>query len=138
MSTDCVEPDAAGTGRARVTTARANRSLTETARAVPARPRAMHGPAHGVLLRRDTRMVGATAGLSGLLYLQHVIGNRTVQGLLVARQQTTAEGPLSPAQVHDAIAFYRAQPARYTRDIIMEIQRAVGTDPTGGISAVDV
>src|SRR5262249_57115040 len=101
---------------------------------------AIHGPrlrAHGVLLSRDTGLVRATAGLGDLLYLQHVIGNRKVQGLLVARQQSTAEGPLSPAQVRDAIVFYRAQPARYTRDIIMEIQQAVGTDPTGRISAVD-
>jgi len=73
-----------------------------------------------------------------VLYLQQVIGNRTVQRLLVARQEGAAEGPLSPAQVRDAIAYYRAQPARYTRDIIMEIQKAVGTVPTGSMSAVDV
>lgn len=138
---DLHEPDVLGTGRARVTAARASRLLTETDRTVSARPPAIHGSrprAHGVLLSRDTGLVRATAGLSDLLYLQHVMGNRTVQGLLVARQQSTAEGPLSPPQVRDAIAFYRAQPARYTRDIIKEIQQAVGTDPTGSISAVDV
>ena len=138
---DLHEPDVPGTGRARVTAARASRLLTETDRTVSARPPAIHGSrprAHGVLLSRDTGLVRATAGLSDLLYLQHVMGNRTVQGLLVARQQSTAEGPLSPTQVRDAITFYRAQPARYTRDIIKEIQQAVGTDPTGSISAVDV
>src|SRR5262244_149111 len=116
MPKDRVEADAPGTRRARVTAARARRSMAETARAVPARPLAMHRPrpnADGVLLSRDTGPVGATAGLSGLLYLQQVIGNRTVQGLLVARQQGPAEGPLSAAQVRDAIAFCRAQPARY-------------------------
>lgn len=72
------------------------------------------------------------------MYLQQVIGNRTVQRLLVSRQQGAAEGPLSAAQVRAAIAYYRNKPDRYTRDIIMEIQKAVGTDPTGSISAVDV
>ena len=118
---DLHEPDVPGTGRARVTAARASRLLTETDRTVSVRPPAIHGSrprAHGVLLSRDTGLVRATAGPSDLLYLQHVMGNRTVQGLLVARQQSTAEGPLSPAQVRDAIVFYRAQPARYTRDII--------------------
>ena len=67
-----------------------------------------------------------------------MIGNRTVQRLLVARQQGAAEGPLSAAQVRDAIAYYRGKPDRYTRDIIMEIQAAVGTEATGSISAIDV
>ena len=70
--------------------------------------------------------------------MQQAIGNRTVQRLLVARQQGAVEGPLSAAQVRDAIAYYRTKPDRYTRDIIMEIQTAVGTTPTGSISAVDV
>src|SRR5499433_3803327 len=140
LSTDRVEPYARGKGRAQVTAARASRPLTEAARAVPARPLTIHRvcPRGHALLSRDSGLLRPTAGLSGLLYLQHVIGNRTVQGLLVARQQGSAEGPLSAAQVRDAIAFYRAQPTRCTRDIIMEIQQAVGTDATGGSSAVDV
>jgi len=91
-----------------------------------------------VLLSPDVDLASATPGPTGLLYLQQVIGNRTVQRLLVARQQGAAEGPLSAARVRDAIAYYRNKPDRYTRDIIMEIQKAVGTDPTGSISAVDV
>jgi hypothetical protein len=65
------------------------------------------------------------------------VGNRAVQRLLVTRQKDAA-GPLTPAQVQSAIAYYAAQPARYTREIIMEIQMAVGTTPTGRMSAVDV
>jgi len=91
-----------------------------------------------VFLGRDNGCVTATGGPGALLYLQQVMGNRMVQRLLVARQEGTAEGSLSDAQVRDAIAFYRNQPARYTRDIIIEIQKAVGTDPTGTIGAVDV
>lgn len=87
---------------------------------------------------RDALRVAAQAGSSGVLYLQQVMGNRTVQRLLVTRQERAAEGPLSAAQVRDAIAYYRSQPARYTREIIIEIQEAVGTDPTGTMGAVDV
>ena len=120
---------------------RASRSMAAPALPMRAPPLPIHRPrprVHGGLIGRDTDLVTASAGPSRLLYLQQVIGNRTVQRLLVARQQGAAEGPLSAAQVRDAIAYYRAQPARYTRDIIMEIQTAVGTDPTGSISAVDV
>src|SRR5262249_56360729 len=91
-----------------------------------------------VTLSPDVDWASAPSGPTGLLYLQQVIGNRTVQRLLVARQQGAAEGPLSAARVRDAIAYYRNKPDRYTRDIIMEIQKAVGTDPTGIISAVAV
>jgi hypothetical protein len=76
--------------------------------------------------------------------LQRLAGNTVVCRLLgVSRQQaatavTTAAGPLTQAQVRDAIAWYSAQPARYTRDIIMEIQMEVGTTPTGRMEAVDV
>jgi len=93
---------------------------------------------HALCLSRVTDRIVATNAASGLLRLQQVAGNRTVQQWLVARQQSEAGGPLSAAQVHDAIAFYRAQPGRYTREIIGEIQTAVGTSPTGSISAADV
>jgi len=115
--------------------------MAETAWAVRARPPVIHGPrprVHGVLLSPDVDLASATPGPTGLLYLQQVRWNRTVQRLLVARQEGAAEGPLSAARVRDAIAYYRNKPDRYTRDIIMEIQKAVGTDPTGSISAVDV
>ena len=78
--------------------------------------------------------------------MQQVIGNHAVQRLLITRQEaaaieapgTTVPGPLTPAQVQGAIAYYIAQPSRYTREIIMEIQMEIGTTPTGRMSAVDV
>jgi hypothetical protein len=83
-----------------------------------------------------------------VLFLQRVVGNRSVERALIARQQTaptlapppalTNAGPLTPAQVESAIVWYRAQPTRYTREIIMEIQFEMGTTPTGRMSAVDV
>jgi hypothetical protein len=83
-----------------------------------------------------------------VLLLQRTIGNQHVNRMLIARQQTaptvvtppsrTAAGPLTPAQVQNAIVWYRAQPRRYTREIIMEIQFAVGSTPTGRMEAVDV
>jgi hypothetical protein len=92
---------------------------------------------------------------ANILALQRTLGNRAVQRLLAARQPATdtldpattldpVAAPdverdlLSPAQVARAIGFYRAQPARYTPGIIKQIQEAVGTDPTGTITAVDV
>jgi len=93
---------------------------------------------HRALLRRDIGLISATAGPNGLLHLQQVMGNRTLQRLILARQQAAAEGPLSGVQVRDAIAYYRNKPDRYTRDIITQIQSAVGTAPTGSMSAVDV
>jgi hypothetical protein len=85
---------------------------------------------------------------STIVHLQHVIGNQAVQRLLAARaaenasssvsNTSTADGPLSAGQVRDAIAYYKARPQRYTRDIIMQIQMEMGTVPTGRISALDV
>src|SRR5262249_20434694 len=57
-----------------------------------------------------------TAGRSGLLSLQHVIGNRTVQGLLVARQQTPPRGRCLQPKFATRSPF-TALPARHTRDI---------------------
>jgi len=78
-----------------------------------------------------------------VLDLQRLTGNRSVQRLLVLRDpNTTVLAPptplLSNAQVVRAISFYRSQPARYTPDIIKQIQAAVGTVPTGTITEVDV
>src|SRR5262249_41921347 len=80
-----------------------------------------------------------------VLYLQQLIGNQAVQRLIISRRETaifkapdTADRPLSPAQVRDAIAFYNAHPFRYTREIVIEIQSAVETVPTGRMTAVDV
>jgi hypothetical protein len=76
-------------------------------------------------------------GPGNALYLQRLLGNQAVQRLLVARQKDAA-GPLTPAQVQSAIAYYAGRPQHYTPEIIMEIQMAVGTTPTGRMTAVDV
>ena len=58
-----------GAGRARVTAARASRSMAETAWAVRARPAVIHSPrprVHGVLLSPDVDLAGATPGPTGL------------------------------------------------------------------------
>ena len=121
--------------------------MAERALAVRARRQTSHrarAGIHAAPVSRDARPVATAHDRSGrwdpahLLSLQRRLGNRTVQRLLVARQQSAAEGPLSAAQVRDAIAFYTAQPARYTREIIIEIQQAVETVPTGRMSAIDV
>ncbi len=83
---------------------------------------------------------------AGILQLQQLSGNDAVQRLLigqrapagVAAPAPVAAGPLSPDQVAKAKRFYTAQPARYTRNIIMEIQFEVGTLPTGRMSDLDV
>lgn len=72
-------------------------------------------------------------------YLQRVAGNQAVQCLVaVTHKGELASGPLSQPQVQRALAFYRAQPARYTREIIMQIQLEVGTVPTGRMTPLDV
>ncbi|HLV36597.1 MAG TPA: hypothetical protein VKY59_15850, partial [Spirillospora sp.] len=83
-----------------------------------------------------------------VLYLQQVIGNQAVQRLLIARQEaavaeaealaTAVDGPLSPAQVVKALSYYKRRPNLYTREIIMEIQFAVGSVPTGKMTPLDV
>jgi hypothetical protein len=83
---------------------------------------------------------------AGILQLQQLSGNDAVQRLLIGQRQPAgtaappqvAAGPLSPDQVARAKRFYTAQPARYTRNIIMEIQFEVGTLPTGRMSDLDV
>jgi hypothetical protein len=77
-----------------------------------------------------------------VLHLQQLIGNQAVQRLMRQDVDTVDAPPttglLSPSQVSKALAFYKAQPARYTPDIIMEIQFAVGSVPTGKMTAADV
>src|SRR5258707_11017787 len=81
---------------------------------------------------------------AGILQLQQLSGNDAVQRLLIGQRKPAgvaappAAGPLSPDQVSRAKGFYTAQPARYTRNIIMEIQFEVGTLPTGRMSDLDV
>ncbi len=83
-----------------------------------------------------------------ILYLQQTIGNQAVQRLLIARDPVAeaeapapaadVSGPLSEGEVVKALSFYAMRPDRYTRDIIMEIQFAVGSVPTGKMTPVDV
>jgi hypothetical protein len=79
-----------------------------------------------------------------VLHLQQVIGNQAVQRLMrqetatLGAPTTAVEGPLNASQVRDAVAWYKAQPSKYTPDIIMEIQFAVGSVPTGKITPADV
>src|SRR5689334_19786481 len=64
----------------------------------------------------------------GVLRLQRAAGNRAVAALL---QRQGDDEPLTDAQVKKALAFYAAQRARYTPDIIRQIQAKVGVDQTG-------
>ena len=87
------------------------------------------------------------SGTAHVLQLQRVIGNQAVQRLLIARA-VAADAPtldtasstyfLSKPQVQSALAFYKSQPQRYSRNIIMDIQSEVGTPPTGRMTALDV
>jgi hypothetical protein len=65
---------------------------------------------------------------AGVLRLQRAVGNRAVAALL---QRQDDDEPLTGAQVKKALAFYTAQPDRYTPDIIKQIQAKVGADETG-------
>jgi hypothetical protein len=91
---------------------------------------------------RSHALVAGHPSAAPLLDLQRSIGNQAVQRLLVSRQPVLVDAPvaglLSPAQVQAALRFYISQPARYTRDIIMQIQFEVGGVPTGKMSAADV
>jgi peptidoglycan hydrolase-like protein with peptidoglycan-binding domain len=113
--------------------------------------RSTHLSDHAPVVRQTLSVLNRSGHLRGnfgpgnVLYLQQAVGNHAVQRLLITRQKNvifkapdTVAGPLTRAQVHSAIAYYAAKPTRYTREIIMEIQMAVGTTPTGRMSAVDV
>src|SRR5579859_3409031 len=88
-----------------------------------------------------------------LLHLQRTQGNTAVRRLLAQRQTSGIATPtaatddvnsdtsgalLSVEQVHRAFLFYRAQPSRYTNEIIKQIQQAVGTPSTGVMDTADV
>src|SRR5215813_5961376 len=64
------------------------------------------------------------ASPENILYLQRLVGNQAVQRMLngtIQREgEDEAEGPLTPKQVTEAIAWYKAQPAKYTEDIIKQ------------------
>jgi hypothetical protein len=88
-----------------------------------------------------SRTAARTPAERGALGLQQVAGNRAM-GRLLARQVTEEETEdvsigdielllLDDAQVTKAIRFYTSQPARYTPDIVREIQAAVGVEQTG-------
>jgi hypothetical protein len=63
-----------------------------------------------------------------VLRLQRAVGNRAVAALL---QRQGDDAPLTGAQVKKVIAFYRAQPDRYTPEIVKQIQAKVGLAETG-------
>jgi hypothetical protein len=62
------------------------------------------------------------------LQLQRAVGNRSVAALL---QRQEADAPLTGAQVKKALSFYKAQPDRYTPEIVTQIQAKVGVGETG-------
>jgi hypothetical protein len=64
----------------------------------------------------------------GVLRLQRAVGNRAVAALL---QRQDDDEPLTGAQVKKALAFYTAQPDRYTTEIVKQIQAKVGVPETG-------
>jgi peptidoglycan hydrolase-like protein with peptidoglycan-binding domain len=83
---------------------------------------------HAVTLR----LLQRSAGNQAVVHLLSHPG--AAPGLSTARllqRQPEAEGPLTPGQVQSAIAFYRAQPRRYTADIMRRIQAEVAAELTG-------
>jgi hypothetical protein len=85
----------------------------------------------GELPSRPAAPVGAAAAGSrarDVLRLQRAVGNRAVASLL---QRDVDDEPLTGAQVTKAIAFYTAQPDRYTPEIVNQIQAKVGVAETG-------
>ena len=85
----------------------------------------------GELPSRPAALVGAAVAdprARGVLRLQRAVGNRAVATLL---QREGDDAPLTGAQVNKAIAFYTAQPDRYTPEIINQIQAKVGIAETG-------
>jgi hypothetical protein len=71
----------------------------------------------------------------GVLRLQRAAGNRAVAALL---QRQDEDKPLTDAQVKKALAFYAAQPDRYTAEIVKQIQAKVGVAETGVTDAAFV
>jgi hypothetical protein len=82
-------------------------------------------------LPRSAAPVRTTVGdprARNALRLQRAAGNRAVAAML---QRQAADAPLTAAQVKKAIAFYTAQPDRYTPEIVKQIQAKVGVAETG-------
>jgi hypothetical protein len=74
----------------------------------------------------------ADSRVRGVLRLQRAVGNRATATLL---QRQDDDAPLTGAQVTKAIAFYAAQPDRYTAEIVKQIQAKVGVAETGAADA---
>ncbi|KWX19898.1 hypothetical protein AFM11_33505 [Mycolicibacterium wolinskyi] len=102
-------------------------------------------------LPRDTRRcantsrragtVGVDVKMSGgILGLQRLAGNRATADLLHVQRQPVieVEGILDPQQVTGAIFYYKQKPKRYTKEVINQIQVAVGTLPKDEMDAADV
>jgi hypothetical protein len=73
--------------------------------------------------------------------LQHLVGNRGVASLVQRQADPSGSAtplddePLDPAQVTDALRYYRVQPWLYTAAVVRDIRTAVGLDADGGITA---
>ena len=63
--------------------------------------------------------------------LAGAVARRRVAGILQREGEDPAPGPLSAAQVTKALSFYKKQPEKYTFLIRLQIQEAVGVEPTG-------
>jgi hypothetical protein len=105
-------------------------------------------PTHTPLSSKTLHSSPAELSSHDIIELQRTIGNQKViqlfrnQGDTIAREgdapTETATGLLSALQVQSAINYYTAQPERYTKSIIEQIQVEVGTFPNGKMAAVDV
>lgn len=85
--------------------------------------------------------VGSRAATSGgILGLQRLAGNHATARLLHLQRQPVIEiaGILDPQQVAGAIFYYKQKPKRYTKEVINQIQAAVGTPPKDDMDAADV
>ncbi len=67
--------------------------------------------------------------------LASAVAQRGAVGML---QRDPAPGPLTPAQVTKAIGYYKSQPQAYSVVIMLQIQEAVGVEPTGIVDAQTV
>jgi len=67
--------------------------------------------------------------------LASAVAQRGAAGML---QRDTAPGPLTAGQVTKAIGYYKSQPQAYSVVIMLQIQEAVGVEPTGIVDAQTV
>ena len=100
---------------------------------LPARPRQAVSAA--IANRGADRLAVALA--RAVQHRAAVVSRRVAAGIL-QRQEDEPAGPLNARQVAAAISFYRLQPAKYTFLIVLQLQEAVGVEPTGVVDAATV